>query len=204
MKKLAIFCMTAGLLLGAMAPVEASITYDSTPLWIGQVCDNWWGGDPIDYEWDHLPSDNPYPGDIAAYDAAVAAGQIESVTTTLVTDDLDAGSVSPFTFIDRYGVEHDTDRYGNAMYLETMTTSDEYGMQVGPGNDYANHITTTIFDLDPAWIDHTTCTGRLNYWWDGGYSQMEVETSMLSVTVVPEPATLALLAIGGLLLRRKK
>lgn len=219
MKKLTLISL---LVLMMSTPIIAvpTITYEGEPVEIFTTLDNfWWDGQaPIDVQWEHLPVDNPYPGGYIAYDQAVEDEMIAAVTLDVVVDDLDLGNSAHLWFQDKDGLWHYQDRYGNTMWLNTMTLSDEFGLQAGLGNgddvvgEDGSHLTSTTFDLDPHWLDGVAANVKLNWIVDNGLNQMEIETATLSVIayapVTPAPGAIFLSGIGigivGWLHHRKK
>ena len=185
-----------------------TITYQSEPVEVFTVLDNfWWDGTaPISTQWEHLPMDNPYPGGSSAYDQALVDGLISGATLTVVVDDLDLGNTAHIWFQDKDDLWHYQDRYGNTMWLNTMAFSDEFGLHegLGNGNEVINapdsHLTATTFELNPDWLDGVAVNVKLNWIVNGGLNQMEVETATLSITayspIVPAPGAILLASIG--------
>lgn len=185
-----------------------TITYTGQPVQVLTVLDNfWWDGQaPISTQWQLFPVDNPYPGGHSAYDQALVDGLISRATLTVVADDLDLGNSAHLWFKDKAGVWHYQDRYGNTMWLNSMTFSDRYGVKPGLGNDddiidgRNSHLTSTTFDLDPRWLDPVAVSVKLNWVVRGGLNQMEVETARLDVSsytsMLPAPGAILLGSIG--------
>ncbi len=190
-------------------PVVAMITtYQGDPVEVYTVLDNfWWDGSaPILTEWEHLPVDNPYPGGSQAYDQALIDNMIEGATLTIVADDLDLGNSAHIWLQDKDGQWHYQDRYGQTMWLNTMTFADDWGLQPGMGNgdnlidQTDSHLTSTTFQLDPYWLDGMAVNVRLNWVVDGGLNRMEVETATMGIiartATVPAPSAVFLGSIG--------
>jgi hypothetical protein len=207
MRKITLFILVVFV---AATPVIAvpTITYVGEPVEVFTVLDNfWWDGTaPIEAEWQHLPVDNPYPGDHTQYDQALDDGLIVGATLTVVVDDLDLGNSAHLWFQDKTGTWHYQDKYGNTMWLNTMGFADDSGLQEGLGNGTdvldapASHLTATTIELDPYWLDGVAANVKLNWIVDGGPSRMEVETATLSIIanapVVPAPGAIFLGCIG--------
>ena len=200
MRKLII---TLAFMVIASSAVASPTTYSHT-VEIYQVLDNFWWNQsaPINISWDHLPQDNPYPGGSTGYELALQNGLIESATLTILVDDLDYGDTATISFQDKNGVWHDTDYNGNAMELNTMDTSNYFGLSPGEGNPDSSYLTSTTFDLDPYWLDGVSVNAKLNWVSEGGLNQMEIETATLSITgngssaSTPSPGSVLLTGIG--------
>jgi hypothetical protein len=200
MKALTLFSLLINMILvAALATANPTITYESEPVEIFTVLDNFWwdDGSPISIGWQHLPMDNPYPGGSLAYDQALEDGLISGAALTVVVDDLDLGNSAHLWFQDKNGIWHYEDKYGNTMWLDTMTFSDEFGLQpgLGNGNEVINgpdsHLTSTTFELNPYWLDNVAANVTLNWIVNGGVNQMEVETATLGIAAysLPNSAT---------------
>ena len=220
MKNLTLFSPLVIVILAAASAIAGpTITYESEPVEVFTVLDNfWWDGQaPIAVQWEHLPMDNPYPGSHLAYDQALEDGMVAGATLTVVVDDLDLGNSAHLWFQDKDGMWRYEDRYGNIMWLNTMTFADEFGLQEGLGNsgdiinEPGSHLTATTFDLDPYWLDGVAANVKLNWIVNGGLNQLEVETATLGITayspLAPAPSAILLSSIGigiiGWLHRRK-
>lgn len=219
MKKIILYNLLIYLIALPVAAVP-TITYESDPVEVYTVLDNfWWDGQaPISTQWEHHPINNPYPGGQSSYYQALEDGLIAGTTLTVVVDDLDLGSSAHLWLQDKDGVWHSQDRYGNPMWLNTMTFADDLGLQGGSGNgtDVVNasgsHLTSTIFELDPYWLGGMTINTRLNWVDNGGLNQMEFETATIGITAyapvaapAPEAILLGSLGVGivGWLRRRQ-
>ncbi len=115
---------------------------------------------------------------------------ITSVTLTIVAEGVDDGEQDPVYFEGHF-----------LGYLQNQGFYySGWDMQPGPGalGYPQTELTTTVFSLDPSWIEGLTSASVEvdNYW------IMEVETSTL--TIIPEPTTLSLLALGGLAVMRRR
>ncbi len=114
-----------------------------------------------------------------------SADPISYATLTIVADDVD-------------GPGDGTDGKHDAVYfaghylglLEDMGYYTNWNYSPGPGNP-GQPLTTTVFTLDPSWLNGLPVAVQVEAGWG-----VEIETSTL--TVVPEPTTLSLLALGGL------
>ncbi len=199
MRNLILFSL---LLFLTAAPVSATptITYESDPVEVFTVLDNfWWDGQaPISTQWEHHPMNNPYPGGSTAYQQALEDGLIAGAELTVVVDDLDLGNSAQISVQDKDGIWHDTDRHGNIMLLNTLSFADTYGLNEGPGNP--SHQTSTTFDLDPYWLSNSAIGVKLNWAANGGLNQLEVETSAIDITayspVTPAPQAILLVTFG--------
>lgn len=100
--------------------------------------------------------------------------------------------------------------YFNGNLLGELTKQNFYnpGFQIKPGpgalGSPLTELTTSIFTLDLAWLN--VGNNLVNVVIDPSNWIMEVETSTLSVTPVPEPGTIILLGSGliGLVFARRK
>jgi len=207
MKKLILISLLV-FMMGTPIIAVPTITYEGEPVEIFTVLDNfWWDGEsPIEVQWEHLPIDNPYPGGSIAYDQALEDQMIAAVTLEVVVDDLDLGNSAHLWFQDKDGIWHYQDIYGETMWLNTMTFSDEFGLEEGLGNgddvvgEDGTHLSSTTFYLDPQWLDGVAANVRLNWMVDGGLNQMEVETARLRIMayapIAPAPGAIFLSGIG--------
>jgi hypothetical protein len=171
----------------------ADMTY-TDPVNVFKVIDNGilYPWDPLYTSWSHV---NPFPGD---YEAALDAGQISGASLTIVADDVDLGHEVNIRFIDKYGNPHDLGQ------LQTMTFSDNGGVTPGPGV-LDGHRTTTIFTIDPHWLNGVKVKGAVGSIQLIADEQEEIEWSYLTVTYSPTPVPVpapgaALLAVMGMAL----
>lgn len=124
----------------------------------------------------------------------ISAGLIESATLTIVAEGVDSPSeIDPVWFNGRLlgDLEQQGFSYPN------------YNIKPGPGalGYPQTEMTTTVFTLDPSWIDTlNNVSVQVGPNWI-----VEVETSTLTVTTIPEPGTILLLGLGfmGLLRNRR-
>ena len=121
-----------------------------------------------------------------------SADPVTAAYLTIVADDVDSDEDDAVYFTDAGGSEHFLG------YLTQMGFYTNWEYSPGPGNStYPNAITTTVFSIDQSWLDTTPVRVRIASNWGA-----EIETSTL--TVIPEPATLSLLALGGLAVIRRR
>jgi hypothetical protein len=131
---------------------------------------------------------------------------IASATLTIVTDDVDGAGDTQSGFTDGeqdrvyliedgVGTEHDLGLLNDLGYYS------DFNYDSGPGNTpHPDHVTSTTFVLDPSWIGNGfTVEVRVEDYWE-----VEIETSTLNITSVPEPTTMVLLGLGGLILRKHR
>jgi hypothetical protein len=115
------------------------------------------------------------------YDNSV--NPINSVRLTIVADDVDQGEFDGVWFSGHF-----------LGYLQQMDHQTYYdGPYSGAGNpNHPSAITTTVFVIDPSWISaNMSAYVSVDPEWG-----VEIETSKLEITGVPEPASLLLLGLG--------
>ena len=152
--------------------------------------------------WYHLnPAENVGGLTPSQYEAAVTSGDVLGASLAITADDLDSG--------DTVGVSVlavPTATWHNVGNLNTMAFTDfPQGPVLGAGGVNAAHLTTTTFNIDPAWLDGLPV--RIKYTaFAGNSNNFEIETSALSVTLrngngngsqaVPAPGAILLGSIG--------
>jgi len=129
---------------------------------------------------------------------------IASATLTIVTDDVDGAGDTQSGFTDGeqdvVWLKDSADTWHKLGLLNDLGYYSDFNYDPGPGNTpHPDHITSMTFILDPSLIgDGFTVEVRAEDYWE-----VEIETSTLNVTSVPEPATMLLLGLGSVLLRRR-
>jgi len=122
---------------------------------------------------------------------------VTGVFLTIVADDVDGGLNGEQ---DEVWVKDPGNVWHNLGLLNDIGYYTDWEYLPGPGNSlHPDAITGTVFSLDPSWLNSSLpIEVRIEPLWGA-----EIELSTL--TVIPEPATLLLLGLGGLgLLRRRR
>ncbi|MHC4741826.1 MAG: PEP-CTERM sorting domain-containing protein [Planctomycetota bacterium] len=123
----------------------------------------------------------------------ISADLIDSATLTIVAEGVDSpDELDPVWFnghflgnLDQQGFEYDG-----------------YDILAGPGalGHPQTELTTTVFTLEPSWIETLNDVSvQVGTIWI-----VEVETSTLAVTVIPEPGTIFLLGLGSIYLAKNR
>lgn len=125
----------------------------------------------------------------------VSTDPIADATLTIVAEGVDSDSeIDPVWFNGHF--------LGN-LDQQDFTNYNTYDINPGPGALGYPHteLTTTVFTLDPSWITAlNTVSVQVAASWI-----VEIETSTLTITHIPEPGTILLLGLGGLgLVRGRK
>lgn len=124
------------------------------------------------------------------YDSS--ADPIASAMLTIVADDVDNDECDEVYFNGRF-----------LGYLEDMGVKTSSRYDPGPGHA-GQPLTTTVFRLDPSWIEpHVPATVLIDASWG-----VEIETSTLGVSAIPAPGALVsvltgLVCLGGYGVRRR-
>ncbi len=162
MKKFLVFLFAGAVLLGITGIAQAAYM---------EVVDVYQYSVGGSISWDHT------------YDFSIPVSQIDSATLTIVADDVDGPGD---------GMDGEQDSvYINGNYAGLLTDMGYYtnwGYTPGAGGS----LTTSVYNLDLAWLDLTM---PINIYVEAGWG-VEIETSTLTVTSVPEPSTLLLLGSG--------
>lgn len=124
----------------------------------------------------------------------ISADLIESATLTIVAEGVDSdGETDPVWFNGHFLGNLDQQGFSNHL---------NYDLKPGPGAlGYPDtELSTTVFTLDPSWIDTLNdVIVQVGLVWI-----VEVETSTLTVTTIPEPGTILLLGLGFMGLVRNR
>jgi hypothetical protein len=150
---------------------------------------------------EYYAHDNPYESvggfSEAEWGAAVVDGKIVDISLTITLDDLDKNDTALL-----YAKPVGASDYALLGSLNQMTYSDIGGVYPGSGNtDDPTHVTETTFDL----IDAFGPDGGLNglpmkfKMWGAPWNpnEVELEKSVLSVTVIPAPGAVLLGSLGA-------
>ncbi|MHC4476710.1 MAG: hypothetical protein ACYTEL_13760 [Planctomycetota bacterium] len=120
------------------------------------------------------------------YQQALLEGRIADATLTIVIDSADLQDDLMVRVRDEDNLWHDLG------YISTVEITDDLGPIAGP-DSYSGHLTSTTFDIDPAWLGGLGVAVSAPY---GLSRPLEIETSTLSV-VLYQPAPGAVL-LGGI------
>jgi len=122
------------------------------------------------------------------YQQALLNGDIADATVTITTD-----SLSQNDNIEVLILGQDQIWYSIGS-LQTMTIDDDQGVAIGP-DAYSGHQISTTFDLDPSCLVSGLTLGIRSIY--GLSEPFEIETSLLSLSVITNPAPGAVL-LGGM------